>query len=73
MMSKESALVRVAIGGTILGTAAGKYKADKKWLGRRGITPRALRLGTRMTPEAFEKYVARPEREKFERLVREKK
>jgi len=57
---RRGALMGALLGGglgSLAGQAVGQYKADKEYLGKRGITPKYLGFSADFSPEAKKKYI----------------
>ena len=68
---RKGALIRALLGGGLgasVGQTVGHYKADKKYLGKRGITPKYLGFSADFSPEAKKKYITDPQKKRLKEL-----
>lgn len=68
---KIGALTGLTLGGLlggVIGQTHGQYKADKEYLGKRGITPKYLGFSYDFDDKAKKKYITDPIKAKLRRL-----
>ena len=68
---RKGALIGALLGGGLgasVGQTVGHYKADKKYLGKRGITPKYLGFSADFSPEAKKKYITDPQKKRLKEL-----